>query len=121
MLKLFESTPGTKVVSLRVGGPIATIVGPLINPNNLYIEGWFVEDIRSKQKLILLSSDVRDILPQGFAVNDHEVLSDADDLVRLKELIALKFDLLGLKVSSQSGKNYGKISDYAFETNNMFV
>ena len=29
--------------------------------------------------------------------------------------------MLGLKVASQSGKGYGKVSDYAYETNNMFI
>ena len=121
MLKLFESIPGTNVMSLRTGGPIATVESPIINPNNLYIEAWHVIDSRSKQPLILLSNDVRDILPQGFAVNDYEVLSEASELVRLKDLLDLRFNLVGLKVTSESGKNYGKINDYAFETANMFI
>ncbi len=121
MLKLYESTPGTNVMSLRTGGPIAVIQKPIINPNNLYIEGWLVEDNRSRHQLILLSSDIRDVLPQGFVVNDHEVLSNPEELVRLKDIIELNFELLGLKVTSESGKSYGKINDYAFETANMFI
>lgn len=121
MLKLYESTPGTSILSLRTGSPIATIIFPIINPNNLYIEGWHVEDSRSRQPLILLSKDIRDVLPQGFAVNDHEVLSSPDELIRLEELIKLRFELLGLKVTSESGNRYGKINDYAFETKNSFI
>ena len=108
-------------MSLRSGGPIAIIKEPIINPNNLLIEGWICEDNRDRSQLVLLSNDIRDVLPQGFAVNDHDALSDVEDLVRLQELLALKFNLLGLKVTSESGKHYGKISDYAFETNNMYV
>ena len=121
MLKLYESTPGINIMSLRTGGPIARLLAPIINPNNLYIEGWFVEDNRSKHQLVLLSNDIRDILPQGFAVNDHEVLSDPSELIRLKEVLDLKFNLIGLSVTSESGKKYGKINDYAFETSNSFV
>lgn len=121
MLKLFESTPGTPLLSLRTGGLIATIVSPIINPNNLYIEGWYAEDNRTRQHLILLSKDIRDILPQGFVVNDHEVLSAPEELVRLEELIKLRFELLGLKVTSESGTRYGKINDYAFETKNLYI
>lgn len=108
-------------MSLRTGGQIATLLSPIINPNNLYIEGWYVEDDKSRQHLILLSNDIRDVLPQGFVVNDHEVLSGIEELIRLEELIKLKFDLLGLKVTSESGSRYGKISDYAFETKNLFI
>lgn len=108
-------------MSLRSGGPIAIIKAPIINPNNLLIEGWICEDSRDRKQLVLLSNEIRDILPQGFAVNDLDALSEVGDLVRLQELLALKFNLLGLKVTSESGKSYGKISDYAFETNNMYI
>jgi sporulation protein YlmC with PRC-barrel domain len=121
MLKLYESIPGLAVLSLRTGSPIATIVSPLINPNNLYIEGWYVTDGRSKNPLILLSGAIRDVLPQGFVVNDHEDLSETEELVRLKEVMELKFELIGKRVNSQSGKNYGKINDFAMETSNFFV
>ncbi len=121
MLKLYESTPGTEILSLRTGGAIATILGPIINPNNLYIEGWYVEDARNHEHLILLSKDVRDIIQQGFVVNDHEVLSKSDELVRLNDILKLEFDLLGLRVKSESGTKYGKINDYAYETKNSFV
>ncbi len=121
MLKLYESTPGTLILSLRTGSPIATLISPVINPNNLYIEGWFVEDSRSKENLILLSNDIRDVLPQGFVVNDHEVLAEPEELIRLKHLMELGFDLLGLKVNSESGTRYGKINDFAYETKNSFI
>lgn len=109
------------VMSLRVGVPIARTVGPIINPNNLFIEGWYVTDNRSGEKLILLSKDVRDIIDQGIVVDDHEVLSKSGELVRLRDILKLKFDLIGLKVTSESKKNYGKVTDFAFETTNMFV
>lgn len=121
MLKLYESIPGTNVMSLRTGAPVATVAAAILNPNNLYIEGWFVKENRTNEDLVLLSSDVRDILPQGFVVNDQEALTPPADLIRLKEVLELNFKLLNLKVVSESGKNYGKVSDYAFETANFFV
>lgn len=121
MLKLYESFQNCDVMSLRIGGPIARVIKPIINPNNLYIEGWHVEDSRSGAPFILLSQDVRDVLPQGLVVNDYEVLSKAEDLVRLREVLELDFDLVKLKVSSQSGHKYGKVSDFAFETENFFI
>lgn len=121
MLKLYESFEGTLVLSLRIGGPVAHIIAPIINPNNLYIEGWHVEDNRSREQLVLLSNEIRDIIPQGIAINDHEVLSQADELVRLQDILKLNFSLPGLKVTSQGGQNYGKVTDFAFETTNFYV
>lgn len=121
MLKLYESTPGTNVLSLRTGGPVATIHAAIINPRNLYIEGWRVEDNRTRQQLILLSNEIRDVLPQGIVINDYDVLSEAKDLIRLEELFKQNFNLLNLKVVSESGKSYGKLGDFAYETQNFFV
>lgn len=121
MLKLFETVPGINVMSLRTGMPVAKVETAIINPNNLYIEGWFVKESRKKESMILLSADIRDVLPQGFAINDQEVLSAQDELVRLKKILELDFKILHLKVVSESGKGYGKVSDYAFETSNFFI
>ena len=121
MLKLNESFKSVPVMSLRVGGPIATAMTPIINPNNLYIEGWHVVDNRNGEKFVLLSKDIRDIIQQGIVVDDHEVLSHAGELIRLKDILKLNFNLLGLKVVSESKKNYGKVSDFAFETSNLFI
>ena len=121
MLKLNESFKSVPILSLRIGGPIAMSIGPIINPNNLFIEGWQVVDNRSGEKLILLSKDVRDIIPQGIVVDDHEVLTRPGELVRLKNTLKLKFDLVGLRVTSESKRNYGKVTDFAFETTNFFI
>jgi sporulation protein YlmC with PRC-barrel domain len=121
MLRLYETLPGTNIMSLRIGGPVAQLISPIINPNNLYIEGWYVNDNRSNERYILLSQDIRDVLPQGFVIDDIEVFAQPDELVRLKEVIDLKFELLKLRVSSISGRNYGKVSDFALETQNFYV
>jgi uncharacterized protein YrrD len=121
MLKLFESTPGTPVMSLRSGGQVASVRGPIINPNNLFIEGWHVQDSRSGHELILMSIDIREVLPQGFAIDDHEVLAERNELIRLEEILKMNFNVLGLKVTTQSGKSYGKIADFAYETGSMYI
>lgn len=121
MLKLSEALLNRSVLSLRTGGPIATTTGVIINPNNLKIEGWYVTDRIDNSQLILVAGEVREIIEQGIVVNDHEVLSPAEDLVRLKATLELKFDLLGKHVVTESGKRLGKVSDYAVETTSLFV
>jgi sporulation protein YlmC with PRC-barrel domain len=121
MLQLSASLLNKSVMSLRTGSPIATIIGPIINPDNLKVEGFYCQDRFNKSQLILLSQDIRDILPQGFVVNDHDVLVEAEDLVRLKDVIALSFELTGKQVVTVSKKKIGKVSDYATETESMFI
>jgi len=108
-------------MSLRTGSPIASITGPIINPDNLKIEGFYCQDTFSKQELVLLYQDIRDMLPQGFVVNDHDVLVEAEELVRLKDVIALNFELTGKQVVTVDKQKVGKVSDYATETETMFI
>lgn len=108
-------------MSLRTGSPIASIIGPIINPDNLKIEGFYCQDAFSKQELVLLYQDIRDMLPQGFVVNDHDVLVEAEELVRLKDVIALNFELTGKQVVTVDKQKVGKVSDYATETETMFI
>lgn len=122
MLKLSSSLLLNKaVLSLRTGTPIATIVAPIINPNNLKIEGFYCIDRYDKKQLVLLYQDIRDTLAQGYVVNDHDVLVEADELVRLKEIIDLNFELVGMPVQTISKEKLGKVSDYATELETMFI
>lgn len=108
-------------MSLRTGTPVATTIGTIFNPNNLKVEGFYVEDSFDKSRLILLYQDIREILPQGFVVNDHDVLAEPGELVRLKDILNLKFELIGKQVVTLSKEKVGKVSDYAVETETMYV
>jgi len=108
-------------MSLRTGGQVATVLNAIINPNNLKIEGFYCEDkFEKKQKLVLLSQDIRDIVPQGVVVNDHDVLTSAEELIRLKDIMALNFELIGKPVHTEK-KRLGKVNDFAIETETMFI
>lgn len=86
MLQLSQTLIGRPVMSLRTGTAVATTISAIFNPNNLKIEGFYVQDsFDSKKKLILLCQDIREIIPQGIVINDHEVLGESDELVRLKK------------------------------------
>jgi len=120
MLTLGQPLLGKNILSLRIGGPIGIATEALINPNNLKIEGWYATDSK-KAASILLSQDIRDILPQGFVVDDHEALTHPDELIRLKETIGHQFSLIGKPVYTTGKKRLGKVNDYAFEKNAFFV
>ncbi len=121
MLQLSTTLLNKAVLSLRTGAPVATIVAPIINPDNLKIEGFYCQDNYSKKQLILLPQDIRDVLPDGYVVNDHDVLSEPAELVRLKDVLALNFELIGKQVVTVDKAKVGKVSDYATETGTMVI
>lgn len=121
MLRLSGNLLNRSVMSLRTGTPIATVTGAIFNPNNLKVEGFYVEDRFDKSRLILLYQDIREIIPQGFVVNDHDVLAEESELVRLKDVLKLKFNLIGKQVETIAKEKVGKVSDFAVETETMYV
>lgn len=121
MLQLSGRLLNMSVLSLRTGTTIATVTGPIINPNNLKIEGFYCQDKFSKKELVLLYQDIRDMMPQGYVVNDHDVLTEPEDLVRLKDVLKLNFELINKQVVTVGKQKVGKVSDYATETETMFI
>lgn len=108
-------------MSLRTGTQVATASSPIINPNNLKIEGFYCTDRFDGNQLILLYQDIRDSIEQGWVVNDHDVLADPQELVRLKDLLELQFQLIGKQVETISKQKVGKVSDYAVEMTTMYI
>lgn len=121
MLQLSSAILNVPVLSLRTGDQIATAVAPIIDPKNLKIEGFYCEDDFDKNQLILLWQDVRETLPNGFVVDDHERLVEAEELVRLKDVLEMRLELLGKPVETATKEKVGKVGDYAVETESMYI
>jgi len=122
MLQLSQSLVDRPILSLRTNTVVATSTTPIINPNNLKIEGFFcIDRFDKKKQLVLLYQNIRDLMPQGFVVDDHEVLADPEELVRLKRVIELGFELIGKPVVTISKEKIGKVSDYAAEVETMYI
>jgi len=123
MFRLKNAFINLSVVSLRNGATIGTTTGFVINPNNLKVEGLFCTPSDSKKgsEAILLVQDIRDFVPQGIAVNDYDALTAAEDLVRLKKYIDLRYDPHGKKVVTISKESVGKVTDYAIDEQSFYI
>lgn len=103
-----------------MGSPIGTTVSSLIDPNNLKIEGFYCQT-SDRRQLILVSQDIRDFMPQGIVVNDQSVLVEPSELIRLKRIIQLNFEIIGKQVVTTSDKKMGKVIDYAVDSGSLFI
>ena len=125
MLRLSNAFYDRPILSLRTGGRVGTALSPLINPNSLKIEGWYAKDSIEKGDFILPSGEIRDFITKGLVVDDHDSLTHPEDLVRLKSVIDLGFELLGKSVYTENGTKLGKVVDFAvdegFFTQKLYV
>lgn len=121
MLQLSAKLFNIPIMSLRTGGPVGTAVEPIINPNNLKIEGWHAIDRFTNQSLVLPASEVRELMSEGLAVNDHDAMTEPSEMIRLKKVIDINFKLLGKKVVTENRKKVGKVNDFAFDPKSFYV
>jgi hypothetical protein len=112
MLMLSKSLVNKPVMSLRSGSQIAIAAEPVINPHNLKILGWWCK-ASGGRRLVLLAESVREIMPNGLAVNEEEDLSAPEDLVRHSEILNTNFQLLEKPVRTKRQK-LGKVTDFSY-------
>ncbi|TXG77340.1 hypothetical protein E6P97_02055 [Patescibacteria group bacterium] len=122
MLKLSSNLLNQPVLSLRSGGTISTVVGVLINPNNLSVVALYcARSPRDKETLVLLPQDIREWISQGFVVNDHDSLSASNDLVRLKDVMKIDYQLIGKPVHTKGKRRVGRVSDFAVDDGDFTI
>lgn len=108
-------------MSLRTGGQIGVAHVPIINPNNLKVEGWYASTSFEKGEFILPIQEVRDFIVKGLVVNDHDSITHPDDLVRLKETIDIRFEIIGKSVVTDGKRKLGKVIDFAVDEQSYYV
>lgn len=121
MLQLSSYFIGKPILSLRSGTPVAWSTMAIINPKNLKIEGFYCVDSMDQATLVLLDQDIREMSRQGIIIDDHDVLVEPEDLVRLRDVLEAGFELYKKAVETVDNVKVGKVNDYAVETSSMYV
>lgn len=114
--KLYE----IPLLSVRSGGRIGTVLGPIINPHNLHIDGFYCILGNTKETIVLLDIYIRDITARGIIIDDHENLSTPEELVRLQPILKLRYELHD-KLAIVNKKKIGKITDFAVDDASWFI
>ena len=121
MLKLSSSLYNVPIFSLRTGGQIGVAIRPLINPNNLKIEGWYALSSYEQGTLFLPTSEIRELSRIGFAVNDQDAITEASEIVRIVPLFRLNFQLEGKNVVTESKQKLGKVENYSVDLDSFYI
>lgn len=113
---LFDSKiVGLRVASVQASSQIGTTEGYVINPRNLSIPALYVDSRLSPEPKVLHTSDIRDMNQKGLIIDHDEQLMDVDDLIRLKEIIDIDFQLIGKPVVTEDGHKLGKTVSFIFD------
>lgn len=121
MMRLSDQYKDLPVLSIHAGHVIARVVDFLIDPHSLAVVGFYCQAPASKKTSILLTQTIREVSREGVVVNHEEDLSEPDDLVRLKDMMDIKFGLIDKSVITESKKKLGKVQDFVVDELNWQI
>lgn len=109
---------GCPVLSLHIGGRMATVTEVIVDPNKLQIIACRVEGplVGKEAGDLLPMNSVREFSPIGMIVDSIDVLAEENEIVQLQEILKLHFSLNGLKVETKKGTKLGKVADFIVDT-----
>lgn len=122
MLVLNTQLENITVMSLQSGTSLGSALAPIIDPRKLQVVAYFVGGPRIQQTSVLHTSDIRELGPLGFIVDSADSIMELDeDLVRLQEVISLKFELIGKSVVDDTKTKLGKVIEYTLESDDFLI
>lgn len=122
MLVWREKIIPTPVMSLQTGGQLAIASQPIIDPGKLKIVAFYCEGpLIEHSPAVLHASDIREFGELGVIVNDSEVIMPLTDLVRLQDVIAQNFELIGKRVIDIHKRKLGKATNYVLDTDTFRI
>jgi len=122
MLVLHNNFIGKPVASIQSGHRVAITRDLLIDPRDMRIFALIVDSPNLGTNLVIHSEDIRDFNHQGIIIDTNDQLMEFDDdLVRLKNVADINFQLTNKKVYTETGKKLGKVSDYVVDTTDFLI
>ncbi len=101
------------ILSIQAGGMIARTGDPIIDPNDLKIVGFKTTGPLSKSETNILDvRSIREFSNYGMVIDSEEEFVSGDDVIKIKQVLDLGFNLIGLKVESRRGSKLGKVSSF---------
>lgn len=117
MLALGSELIKMPVMSLHTGGRVAELQKPIINPADLRVLAYSLHGtLSAKEASILRTDEIREVSSLGIIIDSADDLIEADDVIKIKEVLELNFRLISMPVINEQGQKLGKVSDYAVDT-----
>ncbi|HET8690193.1 MAG TPA: hypothetical protein VFL81_02050 [Candidatus Saccharimonadales bacterium] len=123
MLLPIERFADAPLVSLQLEAKIASLAEPIVDPRQLKLVAFYVNSPKAvEDDLVIFTTDIREVNPRlGMIIDNDDVITPLDDLVRLQEIIEFNFHLIGVKVVDERGHKYGKVSSYSLDPESFFI
>lgn len=109
------------IISLQSGTTLGWIIDPIIETSKLEILAFHCDITESRDALILMARDIRQLTPEGALIDNEYELTNPQDIVRLRAILEHSYNPIGKHVISDAGRRLGNVDDYTInlETNRV--
>lgn len=122
MLFLGSRLIGTPIMGLQTGTKLASTKAPVIDPSNLKIIAYEVDgSLLTEHPSFIRIADVRELSNVGMIIDSNDEFVGIEDVIALKKIYELDFNLIGLNVIDETGRKLGKIEDYSLDTDSFVI
>lgn len=110
-------------MSLQTGTAIGWVKKAYMNPDDLKITVLELHGplIGKSQEKYLDAKSIREYSEYGFIVDSAEELFDVVDVDKLRRVVDLDYEIIGLKVISRKHSHLGKIEDYIVTSDDLML
>ena len=122
MLVLGSRFHETPIMSLQTGGRLAVTSRALVDPATLTVTAFEVEGpLLTEKPSFLRIADIREVSPIGMIIDDTDELVGLDDVIALKKLYSIDFELINMTVIDEHKRKLGKVEDYTLDTASFVI
>ncbi len=122
MILIGSALNNAPIMGLQTGAELARTKRPIIDPANLGIIAYEVEGpLLDASPSLLRIADVRELSDLGLIVDSSDEFIQPADVIKIKEIYGLNFDLIGMSVTDEKNTKLGKIIDFTLDTSGFIV
>ena len=122
MLILNSNIINKNVMSLQTGTVLAKIIKSVVDPSDLKIAAFYLEDrFEKKAQNFLMTKDIRELSPIGAIVDSSDEFVTKEDVISLEKIIQINIELVGMQVIDENKRKIGKVTDYAINSKDFFI
>lgn len=122
MLTVGATLRNIPILSLQTGHQVAKTESEVIDPAHLTIVAYYVKgETLDFSPALLRVADIREISKLGMIVNSSDDLVRPEDLITMKNVLDLHFELEGMPVIDTHGEKLGKVIRYTFDLNSFVI
>jgi sporulation protein YlmC with PRC-barrel domain len=112
----------TPVLGLQTGSELARTSQPVIDPAKLEIVAYeVVGPLLDHHPSLLRIMDVREFSDIGLIVDSSDEFVSPDDIIKLGEIYALHFNIMGMHVIDEKRRKLGKVNGYTLDTTGFLI